>query len=1518
MKAIATTQRNTASTLHAHHSTHNVHSPLRRLTLLVTLLMTFALGARAQNYYVFLNGSGYYLENNNGSPRATTTFSPSCVWIASGTLGNTSRSLQSYIDNSKYLRGSTNSLAIGNSQSNWRTNSNYLRYGDQRYIGYQNNNFTFTNRNYNSSRDFRAYSVTITTNNGSEEISFSVPSVTINPTSADIMVPEDVTFTATATESVTQTTSTQKAYTTFRFNNTDYLYEGTSDEGFGQSLTAAPEKATTTKEFDLQGYNYTLSDNLKSCLEGSSTTNSITYASKNPEEEVVTGSITVTPNYGNNEFNVPSATATITVRKKLDNPTGITAEDMTLIAGETATMTYTLYPSGAYDKVAYDVAEKTIASINLLGVVTAKKAGSTQFTITAYNLDDSEACSTSNTITVLQRCATPTIHIERSTKEVTITCSEPADATIYYTTDGTDPTIARASQEYTGSFTITGGMVKAIAVRDGWADSHVGIATLGGNGENAGDPYFVASVSDLDYVKNHSDYHFQVVADFDASGFSETITKFSGTFDGGFHTISGLNAPLFASTDGAIIKNVVLDSLNITGGTGNVGAIAGTASGATRIYNCGILSGTIGGGTYVGSIAGMINDEARVINCYSFANITGGTTVGETTVGGIVGYNSVASTANNLKTLVMNCMYYGDITGDDDKADKAPIYNGEIISNAGSTGINNYNYYRYESDYSKSDEIDTYNCALAAEERYLTRHEFYRNILNSQRKLCAFYVTNSISNKDEIGKWVIDKTIAPYPIIKPWGKYPSTINKEVKDEKILGSLSVTISGESATPQTNLIGKEITLDITDMDADNHDYNYYKVQLPYYNDYYSDNYTNNRVVTGWKITEVEGDNTVEYAEFKTTGNNAYNYADRYCIDKDLYSKTGIVFAQGGYYNVPEGVTSITIEPYWGKAVYLSDANYDEVYSTGYAGTHYAPAGTTPNTFKEQTVYKSLGNVWRQLTGGNTVYDNAIVLVGNYHSYNEDWDTDNKPFTIMSVDEDGDNEPDYCLYQHFADRKSINPARFDFLYIPALAMAAKVTGSGMKMPNQGIYHPKGWLEITETSLIRFTEFEYDNGKSISSPIILNNGLFEQFVSSFGNNATNTNYIRLGGNIYFESYTPGTHTDKTNSTKRSPLTITGGEYKALYLSGEKATANTQQGDALCYSNGGYIHTFASAYMENIDGNVTIKMDHSIIEEFYGGGLKESTTAQIAGNINVTINNSVVDFYCGGPKFGRVATEKTIITNATGTTFGEFYGAGYGGTSYTIIKQLGNNGGDPQGTTYAQGQLYPKYTFKTKTDDGILVNYHLDFFTYAGGLGNLVSRFFNHYAKLSLAQTNNVTSTLVNCTVKQDFYGGGCLGAVEGDVTSTLTNCNIMGSAFAGGFSASIPTSMVRKAVPGSVPTYNPNSGVFNKDVLPAYEEYSWSSEVTDVDDDRKLLPTSQETLNNLGKVTGKTQITINGNSQIHGSVFGGGNASKVIGNTHVHIQGGTIDGNVFGAGNEAEVDGKTEVIIGEQQVTP
>ena len=96
----------------------------------------------------------------------------------------------------------------------------------------------------------------------------------------------------------------------------------------------------------------------------------------------------------------------------------------------------------------------------------------------------------------------------------------------------------------------------------------------------------------------------------------------------------------------------------------------------------------------------------------------------------------------------------------------------------------------------------------------------------------------------------------------------------------------------------------------MDTLHNDYGYAKVQLPYYNEQfgnpnatthaekYGNNYTD-KVVTGWKVTSVTDGTPGTFVEDWESG---YNFADRYCTDKDLYAVSGRVFAQGGYYYVP----------------------------------------------------------------------------------------------------------------------------------------------------------------------------------------------------------------------------------------------------------------------------------------------------------------------------------------------------------------------------------------------------------------------------------------------------------------------------------------------------------------------------------------------------------------------------------------------------------------------------------------
>ena len=160
-------------------------------------------------------------------------------------------------------------------------------------------------------------------------------------------------------------------------------------------------------------------------------------------------------------------------------------------------------------------------------------------------------------------------------------------------------------------------------------------------------------------------------------------------------------------------------------------------------------------------------------------------------------------------------------------------------------------------------------------------------------------------------KWVVDPNLAPYPILKPFGKYPSIINTNTGtpwfdrttaapfEGKQLGTLSVIIKSGTSAPDQHLF-----IPITDMDSLHYDFGYRKVQLPYYNtvfgnpdgatwqEKYAGNYTD-QVVTGWKITNVSGGTQ---GSFVSDWQYGYNFADRNCTDKDLYSVSGRVFAQG----------------------------------------------------------------------------------------------------------------------------------------------------------------------------------------------------------------------------------------------------------------------------------------------------------------------------------------------------------------------------------------------------------------------------------------------------------------------------------------------------------------------------------------------------------------------------------------------------------------------------------------------
>lgn len=1148
---------------------------------------------------------------------------------------------------------------------------------------------------------------------------------------------------------------------------------------------------------------------------------------------------------------------------------------------------------------------------------------------------------------------------------VTISVPNHPGATIYYelSTDGSEPPQATTSSTpYHGAYTLTGITIfSAIAVHDDLEPScPVRVVTREG--------YSINSTSDLSKLSTYPDKYFFVFNDIDATSYTTTVEKFTGVIEGNNHTISGLTKPLFDTVTGAVIHDLTLADIDVdvTDANADAGAFARVAKGRTRIYNCGIIgNSSVGGTRYVGGLVGLLADTARVINCFSYADIKGGTHRA-----GIVGYNNYASTSGDLKTMVMNCMFYGNIEVGGGTI--YPVYGGENIhnrpeNNTDNTGLNNYCYFYYHGAYVNHIDDDNYHGALGAEERFLNRFEFFRQTLNSTRNMAAFYISGDANETELVAKWVLDKSIAPYPILKAPDYYPSIVNFDAEhaipidpdnvhynEGRKLGTLRVNIRmGNGAqfnhpgtgANEAQIFTSQLNLNVIDKDPNNFNFNYKKVQLPYYNQVGSKNYTGNRVVTGWKIVEING-STTGTGTFVNTGTDApaFNFVDRACSNKDLYSVSGRVFSQGAYWEVPDNVTSITIEPYWAKAVYLSDAYYDVTYN-GNTKYNVTVADTCPTIFAGQKVYNTVtgtGSAMDNLkpNSAHTVYDYAVVLVGNFHySANPAIVNTNTPVTFMSADTDGDCEPDNTLFYYHSARQRVSPIRFDFLNIPGVGMVKRTWNSSFN-PQPGIFKPLSWFEVTNTVLLRCGQFEYCDGtglnqdKQYNAPLILQGGIYEQFVSSKNNHAPDlTPYLLIGGNAWFKNFANGCHTGGDTKTHNMPINVTGGDYVNFYLSGiYRPNCPANQENAECYIDGGRFEEVAGAGMQLIDGDVTWLINAADMEKFFGAGINPAKSIQ--GHVTTTISNSRVTEFYGGPKFGAMQNNKVVTTTATNCHFGLFFGAGHGGTAFNKKdcedKTLDNTHNTAPWNDYVDKHYKRKYD---SGNSGISTKYDYEYILHSDG-SQTVARFYVNYASLSLASTKDVVTNLIDCTIGT-FYGGGRLGAVEGNVSSTLTDCTVEGNVFGSGFSAEAPSLMVMDVgYFGVAPQYNRRAGVFNdaEVTFPSEKQYLWKHantvttghEFEDDGDEHYILTTVN--LDNLGAVLGNTTLTINGNrTEVWGDVYGGGALSST--NTGKTIQvnindgvfgeaGAATGGNIYGGGmgnaQNAVTEGAVELNIG------
>lgn len=159
----------------------------------------------------------------------------------------------------------------------------------------------------------------------------------------------------------------------------------------------------------------------------------------------------------------------VTVNKV--EPTSVSLPNtLTMTVGETKTLTPSFYPSNAQTSYTWTSSNSEVATVNSSGYINAKKYGNT--TIKVYTANGLTA-SCDVTVNKKQLTISSSIQsgIVRKGTELALT-SPYKDVEIYYTTDGTEPTLM--SSKYEGPIIISDDItIKAFGILDGYINSKV-------------------------------------------------------------------------------------------------------------------------------------------------------------------------------------------------------------------------------------------------------------------------------------------------------------------------------------------------------------------------------------------------------------------------------------------------------------------------------------------------------------------------------------------------------------------------------------------------------------------------------------------------------------------------------------------------------------------------------------------------------------------------------------------------------------------------------------------------------------------------------------------------------------------------------------------------------------------------------------------------------------------------------------------------------------------------------------
>ena len=203
----------------------------------------------------------------------------------------------------------------------------------------------------------------------------------------------------------------------------------------------------------------------------------------------------------------------------------------------------------------------------------------------------------------------------------------------------------------------------------------------------------IKTATDLSNIRNYLDGKYILMGDIDLSSYPNwtaigSSTAFTGELNGNGYTIKNLNINsssacqgLFGYIAGGKISNLNLSNVNVKSTSSNVGALAGTAAGAT-ISNVHVLSGSVTGSSNVGGLVGVggLLLGSTIIQSSSAASVTSTSTT-TANVGGLVG------TATSRDMIIKDSYATGSVTSKSTGSDANDYAGGLIGYISGSDGI---------------------------------------------------------------------------------------------------------------------------------------------------------------------------------------------------------------------------------------------------------------------------------------------------------------------------------------------------------------------------------------------------------------------------------------------------------------------------------------------------------------------------------------------------------------------------------------------------------------------------------------------------------------------------------------------------------------------------------------------------------------------------------------------------------------------------------------------------------------